>query len=148
MSDYQPGAPVAGERAEQVRETVAGRLRRMEVTTRSARQQLRRGADRLRILTASGLARAADTLRGSSTGTESTARRFAESLEQGAAYLRRTDIEGMQRDLAGLIRQYPLQALGAAFVTGLLLGRRLRFGTMARSRSGGRSIDLEDPLDM
>ncbi|MCL6429793.1 MAG: hypothetical protein K6V36_02900 [Anaerolineae bacterium] len=157
MSDYQPGISVpagepeagrATERWEEARTTVAERLRRAEETTRGARQQLRRGAERLRILTATGLARAADTLRGSSAGPESTARRFADSLEQGAAYLRRADLDSMQRDLVGLVRQYPVQALGAAFVTGLLLGRRLHWGGLARSQSGGRSIGIEDPLDM
>lgn len=103
-------------------------------TTRAARE-FQRGARRLgdsvvralergRTFAAAGLSKAADTLRSSSNGNAS-ARRFAESLEQGASYLRRTDLSGMQRDMADLVKQYPFQALGAAFVVGLVLGRRL-----------------------
>jgi len=97
----------------------------VEERARNLGSGMYRAAARARMLAAEGLSRAADTLRGSSTGADTTARRFANSLEQGAGYLRQKDFCNMQRDLVGVVKQYPAQALGVAFVVGLLVGQRL-----------------------
>ncbi|HOG45026.1 MAG TPA: hypothetical protein PLJ35_18585 [Anaerolineae bacterium] len=115
-------AAQAGQRLE---ETAGETARQAEKRTRRIGANLYRGAERARILAAEGLARAAGGLRGSSTGSDTTAHRFADSLDRSADYLRRTELSGMQRDAAGLVQQYPLQALGLAFVVGLLVGQRL-----------------------
>ncbi len=135
MSDYPPsvgpmpgssetmGEPM-GERLEGVTAQASEAARQAEQRTRGLGLQICRGAERARLLAAEGLSRAAQTLRGSSSEPESTARRFANSLEESATYLRHTDIGGMQRDAVGLVKRYPIQALGAAFVVGMLVGQR------------------------
>lgn len=131
MSDYQPRiGPLAGstesvgDRLEGVTSQASQAARQVEQRTRSLSQQVYRGAERARLLAAEGLSRAAGTLRGSSSEPESTARRFADSLEQSATYLRHTNIGGMQRDAVEMVKRYPAQALGAAFVVGVLVGQR------------------------
>jgi len=96
-----------------------------EEAMRQTRGNLLRAMDRARVLAAEALARAAGNLRGTSTGTDTAARRFADSLDRSATYLRQTDLGSMQHDAIELVRQYPLQALGAAFVAGVLIGQRL-----------------------
>ena len=130
MSEYPPrGGPEPGPMQQPGSEPTGQRLG--DVGSQAGEwarvwgSQLYRTAERARVLAAEGLSRAANTLRASSTETDTTARRFADSLEQGATYLRETDVEGMRRNLVGLVRQYPGQALGAAFVAGFLVGRRL-----------------------
>ncbi len=86
---------------------------------------LSRGVERARILAAEGMARAANSLRGSATAPDTSAYRLAEGLDRSANYLRQTDLAGMQRDAIGLVRKYPIQAIGAAFVVGLVIGQRL-----------------------
>ena len=95
-----------------------------ERTARCLRVTLLRGAEQARVLVAEGLSRVASALRSSAPATDTPARRFAENLERGASYLRQTDVHTMQRDLAGVVKQHPVQALGVAFVAGLLVGRR------------------------
>lgn len=92
---------------------------------RQARGSLLRGIERARILAAEALARSAASLRGPTTAADSTARRFADNLDRGATYLRQTDLRGMQRDAVDLVRRHPLQALGLAFLAGMLVGQRL-----------------------
>ncbi len=91
---------------------------------RQARGSLLRSIERARILAAEALARSAASLRGPTTTADSTARRFADSLDRSATYLRQTDLRGMQRDALDLVRQHPLQALGMAFIVGVLVGQR------------------------
>lgn len=137
MSDYpwRQGPPAAGpqgpgaqsmgqswQNAQSQASQVAGQ------TERQARRlggRLSQGIDRARVIAAEGLSRAANTLRGSSPDGDTAARRFAENLERSAAYLRQTDMNGIQRDMAETIRRYPLQAVGVALVTGWLLGLRM-----------------------
>ncbi len=132
MGDYPwregqaAGAEPAGQRLQETGERAGRAARQAEERTRHLRNRLYQGAERARALAAEGLTRAANTLRGSSPGTDTAARRFAEDLERGASYLRQTDLEGMQRDVAQLVRRYPGQALGVAFVAGLLLGQGMR----------------------
>lgn len=136
MSDYPPrGGPGHPEQAggEPMGQRLAEISSQADEVARQAQERLQdwnrrlyRGVERTRLLTAEALSRAANTLRASTTGTDTTARRFADNLERGATYLRQTDLEGVQRDLVGLVRQYPGQAAGAAFVVGYLLGRRRR----------------------
>lgn len=121
----QEAGEQARERLEEAGQRMGEAVRQAGQQTRRTRGGLMRGIARARILAAEGLARAAANLRGSSTGTDTTARRFADNLDRGATYLRQTDLSGMQRDAIELVRQYPLQALGAAFVVGLAIGQRL-----------------------
>jgi ElaB/YqjD/DUF883 family membrane-anchored ribosome-binding protein len=116
----------AGEHLGEARERVDERAREAERRTRPLRRDLLRGLERARILASEGLARGAATLRGSSSGADTTASRLAETLDRSATYLRQTDLSGMQRDAVALVRQYPYHALGAAFVAGVLIGQRLR----------------------
>ncbi len=92
---------------------------------RDLRSEVGQRVDRARALVADGLNWAASTLRSSAAGSDPRAQRFAEGLARGASYLREKDLSGMGRDVEGLVRQYPGQALGAAFLVGLLVGRRL-----------------------
>jgi ElaB/YqjD/DUF883 family membrane-anchored ribosome-binding protein len=94
-------------------------------TAREPGANLRRGLERARILAAEALSRAAANLRAPSTGVDTPARRFADSLERSATYLRQTNLAGMQRDTVELVRRHPLQALGIAFAFGLFVGQRL-----------------------
>ncbi len=123
---WQQAASEAGEQLQETGQRAGEAVRQAEQRTRRVRGDLMRGMERARILAAEGLTRAANTLRGSSTGTDTTARRFADSLDRSAGYLRQTDLPGMQRDAVELVRRYPVHALGVAFVVGLLVGQRLR----------------------
>jgi hypothetical protein len=138
MSDYPPrggpgpdrpqergGEPV-GQRLEHAGTQASDVARQAQERMQDWSRRLYRGAERGRVLTAEALSRAANTLRASSTDADPTARRFADNLERGATYLRQTDLEGMRHDLVGLVRQYPGQAVGAAFLVGYLLGQRRR----------------------
>ena len=132
MTDYprwegsqMPGPEPMGERLREGAAQIGEAAQSRREQARRLSEALRRRAERARILAADGLSRAANTLRGSAVEPNSTARHFAENLERGAVYLRDTDLAGMQRDAEQLVRRYPGQALGAAFVVGLLLGRRL-----------------------
>ncbi len=143
MSQSQAGGQVPGapEQAEGTRplqgELMAQRLRHLsseagrvareaQERARGVGSELYQRSGQVRMLAARGLSWAANTLRGSSPAADTTARRFADNLEQGATYLRQTDLSGMQRDLHRVISEHPVQALGAAFVVGLLVGRRIR----------------------
>ena len=116
-------APAPGEPSVQPR--LEERARLVRERARDVGNALYRGAERARVLAAEGLTWAAGNLRGSSAESSSTARRFADDLERSATYLRQRDMAGMQHDLGDLIKQYPTQSLGAAFVVGWLLGRQL-----------------------
>jgi len=120
-----PEEPPAGQRLEEISSRASEAAREAGQRARGVGEELGRGAERARLVVADGLSRAANTLRSSATEADSTARRFAESLQQGASYLRQKDLGSMRRDLEGLIKQYPAQALGAAFAVGLVLGRRI-----------------------
>ncbi len=151
MSEFQTGggyAPGAPEQAKGTRppqgEPVARRLqdvsseagrvaREAQERARGVGNELYQRSAQVRRLAAQGLSWAANALRGSSPGSDTTARRFADNLEQGATYLRQTDLSGMHRDLRKVIGEHPVQALGAAFVVGLLVGRRI-----SRRRSQAR----------
>ena len=105
---------------------LAGASSSSSQATRQPGAGLRRSLERVRILTAEALSRAAANLRTPSTTPNAPARRFADSLDRSATYLRQTDVAGMQRDAIELVRQHPLQALGLAFAAGLFIGRRLK----------------------
>ncbi len=131
VSDYRPGGPqqparqAPGQRLEDVSARAGSSTGPAEERARNVSDSLYRGAERARVLAAEILMRAAGTLRSSSTEQNVRARQLADNLEQGATYLRQRDVAGMQRDLGGLIIEYPAQALGAAFLVGFLAGRRL-----------------------
>lgn len=135
MSDYRsqfgpmPGAePMPGEEPRERRQELGSqaseRAAQVQRRARSLGHQLRRGGERARVLTAEGLSRAASTMRGASTAEDAPARRFAESMERSATYLRHTDLTGMGSDAVTLVKRYPAQALGVAFVVGVLVGQR------------------------
>jgi len=129
MSDYpwrpQPETKESpGARLEEIGQRASETARLAQEHTRHLSDDLERGVERLRTMTAAGLSWAANTLRTSSTSPDATARRLADNLERSATYLRETDLAGMQRDLGTLVRQYPVQAMGAAFAVGWVLGRR------------------------
>ncbi len=121
-----PEEPPPGQRLEEAGSRASEAAGEAGQQARGAGEEMGRGLERVRLAVADGLSRVANTLRGSTTEADSTARRFADSLQQGASYLRQKDLGSMRRDLEGLIKQYPAQALGAAFVVGLVLGRRMR----------------------
>ena len=95
-----------------------------------ARQRLSRevgrSLQRMRMLAADGLSRAASSLRASGNGHDRTAQRFAESLDEGAAYLRRSELADIRRDLSALVHRYPAQTIGAAFIAGWFRGGAFR----------------------
>ncbi|MGQ9681990.1 MAG: hypothetical protein ACUVX9_05610 [Anaerolineae bacterium] len=118
MGEQQP-FPSASEGAERTEGEMCGARQRLG-------REVERGLERMRLLAADGLSRAASRMRASGDGHDRTAQRFAESLDEGAAYLRRSEIEDIRRDLSALVHRYPAQTIAAAFVAGWLLGRAFR----------------------
>lgn len=120
-----PSASPTGQPWQNIESQASQVAKEGETQARRLGGRLSQGIDRARVLAAEGLSRAANTLRGSSPDGDTTARRFAENLERGASYLRQTDVNGIERDVAGLVQRYPLQTLGAALVVGIVLGQRI-----------------------
>lgn len=68
----------------------------------------------------------ASTLHSQADKVAGMAHATADKLQATADYVRQHDIAAMAKDVEGLVRRYPGQALAAAVVLGVLVGRAVR----------------------
>lgn len=89
---------------------------------------MKEALDSLRLQLAGGMSRASEYLATQGPSRDATAppNRMAESLDRAANYLRSTPVEQMSEDAADVVRQHPLESIGAALVAGALVGAALK----------------------
>ena len=87
------------------------------------------GMDAQRRPAAATLDRAASTVQQHADNAAGVARGTADKLRATAEYVRNNDMDAMGRDVVGLVRRYPGQALAAAAMAGFLVARAMRTRT-------------------